>query len=109
MTAAIKVTRAKPLKAARRAPAPIARQTGFNTQSRGKHYRQTIPTGTSIAGPVRICNASTAGSYSYNSSIQAPRPGADNCLVKPSRVGDRLVHRDGRVTDLNGNPITSKT
>lgn len=32
------------------------------------------------------------------------RPGADAGLELPSRFGDRLHYRDGRVTDLQGNP-----
>ena len=37
----------------------------------------------------------------------ALRPGAQDALAHPSRIGDRLHHRDGRVTDLGGNPIFS--
>ena len=33
------------------------------------------------------------------------RPGSVDALQHASRVGDRLHHRDGRVTDLAGNPI----
>lgn len=35
----------------------------------------------------------------------AIRPGADDARGLPSRVGDRLHYRGGRVTDLAGNPI----
>lgn len=34
-------------------------------------------------------------------------PGAEACLALPSRIGDRLHHRDGRVTDLQGRPLPS--
>lgn len=37
-----------------------------------------------------------------------PRPGSEAFLACPSRVGDQLRHRDGRVTDLAGNPITTR-
>ena len=33
------------------------------------------------------------------------RTGAQDALAHPSRIGDRLHYRDGRVTDLRGNPI----
>lgn len=36
---------------------------------------------------------------------QPPRPGSLQGLASPSRIGKRLHHRDGRVTDLNGNPL----
>ena len=35
----------------------------------------------------------------------ALRPGSEDFLTCPSRIGQRLHHRDGRVTDLQGNPI----
>jgi hypothetical protein len=33
---------------------------------------------------------------------QAPRPGSLRGLDCPSRIGNRLHHRDGRITDMNG-------
>ena len=33
------------------------------------------------------------------------RPGAEACLAIPSRMGDTLRYRDGRVTDMQGRPI----
>jgi hypothetical protein len=38
----------------------------------------------------------------------ALRPGAENFLTCPSRIGQRLHHRDGRVTDLQGNTIETQ-
>ena len=55
--------------------------------------------------PRVIVNSNTRGKYSYIKSIQAPRPGADDNLSKPSRIGDQLHFRNGRVTDLSGKPI----
>lgn len=34
-----------------------------------------------------------------------PRPGSQAFLACPSRVGDTLRHRDGRVTHLDGTPV----
>ena len=34
-----------------------------------------------------------------------PRPGSLQGLASPSRIGKRLHHRGGRVTDLNGNAL----
>jgi hypothetical protein len=36
----------------------------------------------------------------------APRAGSEGALELPSRIGGRLFYRNGRVTDLAGNPIT---
>lgn len=38
---------------------------------------------------------------------QAARPGSLQGLDCPSRIGSRLHHRDGRVTDLHGTPCPS--
>ena len=58
----------------------------------------------------KVCNSTTKGRYetAKHSTAQALRPGAENALSHPSRNGDRLHHRGGRVTDLNGTPITTK-
>lgn len=39
----------------------------------------------------------------------AMRPGSQAALLCPSRIGDRLHHRDGRVTDMQGQPITTRS
>ena len=36
---------------------------------------------------------------------QAERPGSSQALNCPSRIGNRLHHRGGRVTDLDGNSV----
>lgn len=33
------------------------------------------------------------------------RPNSEDALQYPSRVGQRLYYRDGRITDLSGNPL----
>lgn len=38
-----------------------------------------------------------------------PRLGSEDALRCPSRIGNQLVYRDGRITDLAGNPITTRT
>lgn len=35
----------------------------------------------------------------------ASRPGRDDALLCPSRRGNRLYYRDGRVTDMEGRPL----
>ncbi|MFN7725181.1 MAG: hypothetical protein ACK5QH_08940 [Rubrivivax sp.] len=37
------------------------------------------------------------------------RPGSEDFLACPSRVGETLRYRDGRVTDLAGNPLSPST
>ena len=47
--------------------------------------------------------ASTKGDYSGAELSAAPtRPGAANALSIPSRIGDNLHHRDGKVTTYPG-------
>lgn len=36
---------------------------------------------------------------------QTPRPGSQQALASPSRIGNRLHWRGGRVTDLDGNKL----
>jgi hypothetical protein len=57
----------------------------------------------------KICNSNTKGSYSTtrDGAVQSMRNGADNALGHPSRPGERLHYRDGRVTTLCGKPITT--
>lgn len=57
----------------------------------------------------KICNSNTKGFYSTtrDGAVQSMRNGADNALAHPSRNGDRLHYRNGRVTTLCGKPITS--
>lgn len=53
-----------------------------------------------------VHSASTKGSYSgAELSASAVRPGADAALALPSRMGDRLHHRNRCVTDLTGQPV----
>lgn len=40
---------------------------------------------------------------------QPPRPGSQQGLASPSRIGSRLHHRDGRVTDLHGTSFASNS
>jgi len=44
----------------------------------------------------------------YRASEYQPstRPGAMDAFALPSRMGDSLHYRDGRVTDMAGNPVT---
>ena len=53
------------------------------------------------ASPVR--RASSAADL----APPALRPGSEDFLACPSRIGNRLHYRGGRVTDLRGNPIFS--
>jgi len=56
--------------------------------------------------PTRISNSSAKGHYKGEEvCMPALREGADDALAVPSRVNDRLHYRDGRVTDLQGQPV----
>lgn len=51
------------------------------------------------ASPVR--RASSAADLAPS----ALRPGATDALACPSRIGSRLYYRDGRTTNLQGDPL----
>jgi hypothetical protein len=57
----------------------------------------------SLDAPIK--NSNSLGPYSYTATLEAPRPGADDGLSKPSRNGGQLRYRCGRVTDLAGNDL----
>lgn len=52
-----------------------------------------------------ISNASSTRPYDGAELRAHVRPGAMDAMALPSRVHDRLHYRDGRVTDMRGNPI----
>ena len=55
-----------------------------------------------IAAPLVHTNASQTKHYQPEKDMLAPpaRRGADDALRVPSRMGDKLFYRDGRVEDL---------
>lgn len=54
-----------------------------------------------------ICNASSRQPYTGADLRANTRPGAMGAQRLPSRMGDRLHWRDGRVTDMQGHPLTN--
>lgn len=59
-----------------------------------------------VATDRRIGNATSQGTYNgAEVCMPALRTGADDALQVPSRINDRLYFRDGRVTDLHGQPL----
>ncbi|MBC7619110.1 MAG: hypothetical protein H7293_09005 [Candidatus Saccharibacteria bacterium] len=60
------------------------------------------PTDTTVAGPISHGSMSTKGHYHPCKDMLAPaiRPGAEDALSLPSRVGDQLHYRDGRVAHI---------
>ena len=58
-------------------------------------------------GDPRLLTRSPVRSLASAADLAPPalRPGSEDFLTCPSRIGQRLHHRDGRVTDLQGNPI----
>jgi hypothetical protein len=57
---------------------------------------------TSVAGPLRIVsNAETLHFCPQRDIVHTDvRPGANHALAMPSRVGNRLHYRDGRVVEV---------
>ncbi|QHI99338.1 hypothetical protein GT347_15955 [Xylophilus rhododendri] len=58
-----------------------------------------------VAGPRRI-PVSTENTHCPELSGRHHRSGSDAQHEIPSRIGNTLRYRDGRITDLQGNPIT---
>lgn len=57
--------------------------------------------------PVRNIAREKSGNYTgAELKPYTGRPGSEDALALPSRVGPRLCHRDGRVTDIAGKPLT---
>ena len=79
------------------APSPQPEPTPAGQAAIATRADRAAPT----RSPVRLASSSA--------DLAPPpmRPGAEACLVLPSRIGDRLHHRDGRVTDLQGRPLRS--
>lgn len=59
-------------------------------------------------GNPRLLTASPGRRAASTADLAPPtmRPGSEAALACPTRVGNRLHHRCGRVTDMAGNPIT---
>jgi hypothetical protein len=57
---------------------------------------------TTVAAPIRIVSNTTGKHFCPQRDIvhTAERPGADRALQLPSRVGNRLHYRDGRVVEV---------
>jgi hypothetical protein len=53
----------------------------------------------------RLQQAHMAAPYSAREYQPSNRPGAMDAFALPSRMGDTLHYRDGRVTDMAGNPV----
>ena len=63
-----------------------------------------------IDGGLRLLTSSATRRAASAADLAPPalRPGSEDFLAHPSRIGDRLHYRDGRVTDLQGNPIKTQ-
>jgi hypothetical protein len=63
-----------------------------------------------IDGGLRLLTSSATRRAASAADLAPPalRPGSEDFLARPSRIGQRLHHRDGRVTDLQGNPIKTQ-
>lgn len=53
------------------------------------------------------CSPSRRAASAADLAPQAPRRGSQAALALPSRMGDRLHYRDGRITRLDGTLITT--
>ncbi|MGH6627619.1 MAG: hypothetical protein ACRECD_13960 [Burkholderiaceae bacterium] len=87
-----------------RAPAQPVQKAGRADQfeyeglkaERRRHYEARLSA--AQAAPARVCNASSRDSYRGEElRLNAARPGCNDHLALPSRVGVRLHFRDGRV------------
>lgn len=72
-------------------------ESGFGAVKK-KHGAKARPADLPVA-------TSTAQGQYLGAELRAlTRPGADDALALPSRMGNRLHYRDGQVTDMQGNP-----
>lgn len=53
----------------------------------------------------RVRQATLTAPYRATEYSPSPRAGANAAFTLPSRYGDELHYRDGRVTDMGGNPL----
>jgi hypothetical protein len=70
--------------------------------TRRAHSTRAAP---SYAGARARCAATLTAPYRATEYSPSPRPGANAAFTLPSRYGDELHYRDGRVTDMDGNPL----
>lgn len=77
---------------------PMPRTPGLHSPARpasGKKRARRAPL-------APVANSNAEGQYNGAELRAAVRPGADDFLSLPSRMGNRLHYRDGRVTDMRG-------
>lgn len=73
--------------------------------------RRQVPEGSIVPptapgiDPAQLTSSPAKLSSAADNRPQPIRPGADNGLGLPSRMGDRLHYRNGLVTDLDGNVL----
>ena len=62
-------------------------------------------------GALHLLTSSATRRAASHADLAPPalRPGAQDFLACPSRIGGRLYYLDGRVTNLDGHPIAPKT
>ncbi len=101
-------------------PVPVPRAAGLHSperqrRARGAELERSAADYARIQRAARvrrqhsdmpICNSTSTGTYAGAELSSYARPGAADALALPSRMNDRLHYRDGRVTDMQGNPIT---
>lgn len=91
---------------ARRVKADAA-HAGTRAQMTEAERRHAAVAGT-LAAPEHLTRSPTRAIASSADLAEPPiRPGGQLCLAHPSRVGDRLHYRDGRVTELDGTLIST--
>lgn len=81
-------------------PVPVPRVPGLHAPQRQSNV---------VRDPrlLPISNASSTKAYTGAELRANTRHGAMDAQRLPSRMGDRLHWRDGRVTDMQGNPLTN--
>lgn len=95
-------------------PVPVPRAAGLHSPERQRRARgaELERSAADYARVPRqhsdmpICNSTSSGTYVGAELTSYARPGAADAMALPSRMNDRLHYRDGRVTDMQGNPIT---
>lgn len=95
-------------------PVPVPRAAGLHSperqrRARGAELERSAADYACVPrqhSDMPICNSTSSGTYVGAELTSYARPGAADAMALPSRMNDRLHYRDGRVTDMQGNPIT---
>lgn len=83
-----------------------AESPGLSAAKAARLEQRAAPSPSPVTRRMRAVNGGEM-SAPYRSTEYSPsvRPGANDAFALPSRMGDSLRYRDGRITDMDGTPL----